>query len=157
MMDKTLFFCLTIFNIHGKSKTPAIQTGSELEADGSGSSGAALPSLRQRTEQTYCNWIVRFIRFHGAKIHPAEMGKVHIEGFLSHLATRGEVSAATQRQALNAIVFLYRHVLGQEIEEQLESARAKRHARPPTVMTQAEVGRVMAGLAGTHLLMVNIL
>ena len=110
-----------------------------------------------RTEKTYCNWIVRFKRFHGAKIHPAEMGKVHIEGFLGHLATRGEVSAATQRQALNAIVFLYRHVLGQEIEEQLEPVRAKRHARPPTVMTQAEVGCVMAGLAGTHLLLAKIL
>ncbi len=110
-----------------------------------------------RTEQTYCNWIVRFIKFHGAKIHPSQMGKPHIEGFLSHLATRGEVSAATQRQALNAIVFLYRHVPGQEIEEQLEPVRAKRHARPPTVMTQAEVGCVIAGMAGTHLLMAKIL
>lgn len=110
-----------------------------------------------RTEQTYCNWILRFIRFHGAKIHPAQMGKPHIEALLSHLATQREVSATTQRQALNAIVFLYRHVLDQDIQEALEPVRAKRHSRPPTVMTQAEVGRVMAGLAGTHLLMVRIL
>ncbi|MDZ7580019.1 MAG: integron integrase [Deltaproteobacteria bacterium] len=110
-----------------------------------------------RTEQTYCDWIIRFIKFHGAKIHPAHMGKGHIEAFLSHLATEGKVSASTQRQALNAIIFLYRRVLDQPLEEQIEPVKAKRYVRPPTVMTQAEVQRVMAGLAGTHLLMAKIL
>jgi len=64
-----------------------------------------------RTEQTYCQWIVRFIRFFDAKIHLKDMGKEEIESFLSHLATKGNVAAATQRQALNAIVFLYKQVL----------------------------------------------
>ena len=64
-----------------------------------------------RTEQTYCDWIVRYVKFHGAKKHPHEMGKAEIEAFLSHLATHGRVSASTQRQALNAIIFLYRNVL----------------------------------------------
>ena len=58
------------------------------------------------TEQ-YCDWIVRYIKFHGSQTHPSQMGKVHIDAFLSHLATQGRVSASTQRQALNAIIFLY--------------------------------------------------
>jgi len=86
-----------------------------------------------------------------------QMGKVHIDAFLSHLATQGRVSASTQKQALNAIIFLYRHVLDQPIEDQLEPVKARRHVRPPTVMTQSEVGRVMAQMAGTHLLMAKIL
>jgi hypothetical protein len=61
-----------------------------------------------RTEQTYCDWIKRYIRYHGAKTHPREMGKKEIEAFLSHLAVQQNVAAATQRQALNAIVFLYK-------------------------------------------------
>ena len=92
-----------------------------------------------RTEQTYCDWIVRFIKFHGSQTHPAQMGKEQIDAFLSHLATQGQVSASTQRQALNAIIFLHRHVLDQPIEDRLEPVKAKRHARPPTVMTQSEI------------------
>jgi site-specific recombinase XerD len=110
-----------------------------------------------RTEQTYCDWIVRYIKFHGSQIHPAQMGKNHIDAFLSHLATEGRVSASTQKQALNAIIFLYRQVLDQPIEDQLEPVKARRHARPPTVMTQSEVQRVMTQMGGTHLLMAKIL
>ena len=64
-----------------------------------------------RTEQTYCDWILRYIRFHGAKTHPKYMGKKEIEAFLSHLAVNRNVAAATQRLALNATVFLYKQVL----------------------------------------------
>ena len=106
-----------------------------------------------RTEQTYCDWIVRYVRFHGGKTHPREMGKTHIEAFLSHLAVHGHVSASTQRQALNAIVFLYRRVLDLPVEDQIEPVRAGKHPRPPVVMTKAEVSRVMAHIHGTHLLM----
>jgi len=109
------------------------------------------------TEQTYCDWIVRYIKFHGSQIHPTQMGKVHIDAFLSHLATQGQVSASTQKQALNAIIFLYRHVLNQPIEDQLEPVKARRHVRPPTVMTQSEVQRVMGHMEGIHLLMAKIL
>ena len=59
-----------------------------------------------RTEQSYCNWIMRYIKFHGSKTHPKDMGKKEIEAFLSHLATQGKVSASTQHQALNGIIFL---------------------------------------------------
>jgi integron integrase len=110
-----------------------------------------------RTEQTYCDWILRYIKFHGGKTHPNLMGKEHIDGFLSHLATDGLVSASTQRQALNAIVFLYRHVLDRPIEEQIEQVKAKRHARPPVVMTIPEVQQVMSHISGSHLLMAKML
>jgi hypothetical protein len=69
-----------------------------------------------QTEKTYCDWIVRHIRFHGANKHSKTMGKGEIEAFLSHLAVNRNVSAATQRQALNAIVFLYRRGQGRDTE-----------------------------------------
>jgi hypothetical protein len=110
-----------------------------------------------RTEQTYCDWIVRFIRFHGSKRHPKDMGKSEVEGFLSHLATDGKVSASTQQQALNAIIFLYRDVLDQPIQGEIAPVRAKRHAKVPVVMTQGEVQRVLREIHGTHLLMAKLL
>ena len=110
-----------------------------------------------RTEQTYCDWIVRYIKFHGSQTHPTQMDKTHIESFLSHLDTQGQVSASTQKQALNAIIFLYRHVLDQPVDDQLEPVKAKRHVHPPTVMTQSEVQRVLANMEGTHLLMAKLL
>lgn len=110
-----------------------------------------------RTEHTYCDWIVRYVKFHGAKKHPRDMGKAEIEAFLSHLATHGRVSASTQRQALNAIVFLYRNVLDKPIDGQIEPIRAKRHRSPPTVMTQMEVQQVLDQMQGIHLLMARLL
>jgi len=85
------------------------------------------------------------------------MGKKEIDAFLSHLATHLHVSAATQSQALNAIVFLYRRVLALPIEGQIEPVRAKRHPRPPVVMTKTEVQRVLGQMQGTHLLMAKML
>ncbi len=110
-----------------------------------------------RTEQTYTEWILRYIRFHGAKTHPKDMGKFEIEGFLSHLASEKKVSAATQRQALNAIMFLYKRVLDVPIEGQIEFERAKRRPRLPVVLTQNEVQHVLDKMKGDHLLMARIL
>ena len=59
-----------------------------------------------RTENTYCDWIARYIKYFRSKKHPRDMGKTEIDGFLSHLATERKVSTSTQRQALNAIIFL---------------------------------------------------
>ena len=67
------------------------------------------------TERTYCKWILRFIHHFGVRCHPRDMGAVEIETFLSHLASAEKISAATQRQALNGIVFLYKHVLNIEV------------------------------------------
>lgn len=79
-----------------------------------------------RTEETYINWMKRYIFFHDKK-HPKDMGVAEIEKFLTHLAVREKVSAATQNQAFNAILFLYREVLGISMEGQNISAiRAKK-------------------------------
>ena len=110
-----------------------------------------------RTEQTYCDWIMRYIRYHGGKTHPRNMGKKEIEAFLSHLAVQQKVAASTQRQALNAIVFLYKKVLDIPVDEKLEPVRAKRHPRPPVVMAQSEVANVLGHMQGLHLLMAKLL
>ena len=110
-----------------------------------------------RTEKTYSNWMARYIKFFGAKNLPKNTGKREIEDFLSHLATKMNVSASTQRLALNAIVFLYRDVLDEPIGEQIEHVKAKRHRRPPVVMTHSEIKRVMENINGLHLLMVQLL
>jgi site-specific recombinase XerD len=85
------------------------------------------------------------------------MGKKEIEAFLSHLAVQQKVAASTQRQALNAIVFLYKKVLDIPVDEKLEPARAKRHPRPPVVMAQSEVANVLGHMQGLHLLMAKLL
>jgi integron integrase len=85
------------------------------------------------------------------------MGKREIEDFLSHLAIQQHVAAATQRQALNAIVFLYKRVLDIPVDEHLEPIRAKRGPRPPSVMSQKEVSMVLEHMRGLHLLMAKLL
>ncbi len=110
-----------------------------------------------RTEQTYCDWIMRYIRYHGGKTHPRNMGKKEIEAFLSQLAVQQKVAASTQRQALNAIVFLYKKVLDIPVDENLEPVRAKRHPRPPVVMAQSEVANVFVHMQRLHLLMAKLL
>ncbi len=109
------------------------------------------------TEKTYCDWISRYIKYHRCKRHPSEMGKREIEDFLSHLATDLKVSASTQRQALNAIVFLYKLVLDISIDEQLSPVKARKHRRSPVVMTKNEVIKVLGNISGTHLLMAKLL
>lgn len=92
-----------------------------------------------RTEATYCAWIKRFIYYYGGKTHPRELNEKHIEAFLSHLVDDVKVSASTQRQALNALVFLYRDVLDIQLTDKIAPSRSKRTQRPPTVLTQEEV------------------
>lgn len=110
-----------------------------------------------RTEQTYCQWILRYIYHFGGKTHPNVLGARDVETFLSHLATEGKVSASTQRQALNALVFLYRDVIDKPLVGEIAPIRSKRQQRPPTVLTQAEVQRVFAHMTGKHLLMAKLL
>ena len=110
-----------------------------------------------RTEQTYCQWILRYIHHFGSKTHPRFLGAKNIEAFLSHLATEGKVSASTQRQALNALVFLYKHVLDIQLEQEITPARSKRFARPPTVLTTAEVQCLLAVMEGKTALMARLI
>ena len=109
-----------------------------------------------RTEEAYVHHVKRFILFH-RKRHPAEMGVDEIRQYLSHLAIEGRVSASTQNQALAALLFLYRGVLGLELPLVEGIERAKRPARVPVVLTRAEVDRVLAHLSGTHHLMAGLL
>lgn len=101
-----------------------------------------------RTEQAYLGWIRRFILFHG-KRHPAELGAPEVEAFLSHLAVDGQVAAATQNQALAALLFLYREVLNQPLPWLDNLTRAKRPARLPVGLTVTEVQLLLARMEGT--------
>ncbi len=109
-----------------------------------------------RTEQAYASWVRRFILFHG-KRHPRDMGSAEIEMFLSHLAVERNVAASTQNQALSALQFLYREVLKVELEYPIDSIRAKRPKRLPTVMTKEEVQKVMGRMTGKNQLMAKLL
>ena len=109
-----------------------------------------------RTEQTYVHWIKRFILFHG-KRHPREMGAVEATAFLTHLARDRHVASATQNQGLNAILFLYREVLGTPLGWLEGLDRAKRPNRVPTVLTQDEAARLGSQFEGTIWLMASLL
>ena len=86
-----------------------------------------------RTEQAYVNWIKRYILYH-KKRHPREMGAAEIEAFLTYLAVDRNVAASTQNQALSTLPFLYRQVLKQDLVGSIDSVRAKRPKRLPTVL-----------------------
>ena len=101
----------------------------------------------KRTEQAYCLWVRRYIHFHDLR-HPAEMAEPEINAFLTHLAVADKVSASTQNQALSALLFLYRHVLGREVGDLSEVVRARASHRVPVVLTRDEVRSVLAQLHG---------
>lgn len=106
--------------------------------------------LRHRspsTERSYMGWARRYVLFH-SKRHPSELGSLDIEAFLGDLATVRGVAASTQNQALNAIVFLYRYVVGQPVGELRGLVRAKRSENLPVVLTPQEVGELLARLEG---------
>lgn len=110
----------------------------------------------RRTEQTYCLWVRRYIHFHNVR-HPAEMAEPEINAFLTHLAVKLRVSASTQNQALSALLFLYRHVLGQQIGDLGEVIRARKPKRLPVVMTRAEVKAVLGCLRGDKWLVASLM
>jgi len=108
------------------------------------------------TEKSYIAWIRRYIVFHG-KRHPAEMGAAEVAQFLSSLAVDGKVAASTQNQALSALLFLYRHVLHQDLPWLEDVVRARRPKHLPVVLTRDEVRAVISKLAGTARLMATLL
>jgi len=110
----------------------------------------------RRAEQTYVMWVKRFILFHNVR-HPAEMAEPEINAFLTHLAVKEKVSASTQNQALSALLFLYRHVLGREIGDLGEVIRARKPKRLPVVMTREQVRAALGSLAGDKWLMASLM
>lgn len=109
-----------------------------------------------RTEQSYLEWVKRYVLFND-KRHPREMGAVEITAFLTHLAVEGGVAASTQNQALAAILFLYREVLGQDLPWMADIVRAKKPDRLPVVLSQSEVRRVISAVTGVQGLFVRLL
>ncbi|MGA7479011.1 MAG: integron integrase [Azonexus sp.] len=109
-----------------------------------------------RTETQYLQWIKRFILFHD-KRHPREMGAVEVEAFLTHLAVAGRVAAATQNQALSALLFLYREVLNIDLPWLDKVVRAKQPQRLPVVLTRQEVTAILDRMTGVHGLMARLL
>lgn len=109
-----------------------------------------------RTERSYVDWIRRFVAFHG-NAHPRELGAPAVEVFLTHLAVERRVSAATQNQALSALLFLYGEVLEIELPQLEGVTRAQRPERLPVVLTAAEVTAALAHLDGQYRLMANLL
>ena len=109
-----------------------------------------------RTEASYLQWIKRFILFHN-KRHPRDMGEQEITAFLTHLAVDKNVAASTQNQALSAILFLYKEVLGQELGWLDSVVRAKRSVRVPEVLSPEQVHRLLRQLKGVHQLVARLL
>ena len=104
----------------------------------------------RNTAKTYSAWVRDFVMYHrrrsGRFIHPAEMGAAEIEGYLTYLAVERRVAASTQNQALNALVFLYRHVIGRD-PGRFKATRAKRQRNVPVVLSRSEVERVLGAIA----------
>lgn len=109
-----------------------------------------------RTEKTYCYWIRHFIRYSGMR-HPDEMGEAEVRAFLEYLAVERNVAAATQNQALNAIVFLYRRVLERPLGDIGQVTRARRSRRLPVVLSHAEVMDVLDRMAPPMRLMAALM
>jgi site-specific recombinase XerD len=106
-----------------------------------------------RTEKSYIDWIKRFIYFHH-KRHPKEMGGAEVAAFLTHLAVDRNVAAATQNQALNALVFLYKVVLQRPLQDHIQRiVRAKKPKRLPVVLTKEEVAKLLSNLDGVYWLL----
>ncbi len=115
-----------------------------------------LKHLARSTEDSYVNWIKRYILFHD-KRHPREMGAPEIETFLTHLAVDLDVSASTQNQAFSALLLLYREVLRIDLPQGINAIRANRPKRLPVVLTHDEVLRLIAQLTGTQKLVAQLL
>ncbi len=110
----------------------------------------------RRTEKAYVRWIRQFVKFHHMR-HPRDMGQKEVTAFLTHLAVVRKVSASTQNQALSALVFMYRHVLGHELPWLDDLVRAKRRRKIPVVLSRGETQRVLAQLDGDNLLVASLL
>jgi integrase len=110
----------------------------------------------RRTEEAYVHWIKRFIFWSGRR-HPATLGEAEVTAFLSHLAAERNVAAATQNQALAALLFLDKQVLGRELGWFDDLVRAKRPVRMPVVLSRGEVSALLAQMRGAPWLMASLL
>lgn len=108
-----------------------------------------------RTEKSYALWVRRFIKFHGGR-HPRALSESHIESYLTYLAVERHVAPSTQNQALNALLFFYKQVLGSKLEL-INATRATLRRRLPVVLTRDEVSAVLSRMSGKYRLMAELL
>ena len=109
-----------------------------------------------KTERAYVYWVRWFVR-HGGLRHPRDLGQAEVEAFLSMLATERQVSVSTHRQALSALLFLYKEVLGQELPWMQQIGRPVSARRIPSVLTMAEIQRVLDLMDGETGLLARLL
>ena len=110
-----------------------------------------------KTEQSYAGWIKRYIHFHYLT-HPKDMGALHVNEFLTHLAVNRHVSPATQNQALCALIFLYKRVLEIPLgENSIAAVRAKYHKNLPVILSTSEIKKILDKLNGLPKLMAQII
>ena len=110
------------------------------------------------TERTYVDWMKRYIHFHRMqRREDLAGGEAKIEAFLTHLAMNGQVAPATQNQAMNALVFLYKKVLEVPLDKAIDAVRAERKANVPVVLTREEVAKVVPRVEGVSHLVVKLL
>jgi len=135
------------------------------EIEGAGAGRKLLDVVREkmrtrhmayRTEKTYLQWIRRYIAFHNRR-HPRDLGGAEVEQFLTYLAVERKVTASTQSQALQALLFLYRQVLAADLPWLENVTRADRPKRLPVVLSRTEVRTVLSHLEGTPWLVASLL
>ena len=141
---------------HGKDAAVTERSGKEPRLLDQIRARCRLRHYSIRTERAYVGWARRFILANGRR-HPRDMGVAEVEAFLSTLATRDDVAASTQNQALSALLFLYREVLGIELPWMESVVRAKRPQKVPVVLSHDEVARLLAVLDGQPWLMAALL
>ena len=141
---------------HGKDAAVTERSGKEPRLLDQIRARCRLRHYSIRTERAYVSWARRFILANGRR-HPRDMGVAEVEAFLSTLATRDDVAASTQNQALSALLFLYREVLGIELPWMESVVRAKRPQKVPVVLSHDEVARLLAVLDGQPWLMAALL
>ncbi|WP_354667921.1 phage integrase N-terminal SAM-like domain-containing protein [Paraglaciecola arctica] len=106
--------------------------------------------------ETYLKWITSFIHFH-QKRHPASMGNNEVEIYLEHLVLKNNVAPSSQATALNALAFLYKHIVKNELSLNLNFVRSKRQAKLPVVMTKDEVKLLMPKLTKRYNLIAGLM
>lgn len=109
-----------------------------------------------RTEDAYCDWVERYLVFHG-KQDPREMAEPEVNAFLTHLAVTARVAASTQNQALSAILFLYRHLIGHDLGHMTQVVRAERPKRLPVILTPDEVRAILSQLVDDKRLIASLM
>lgn len=115
-----------------------------------------LRHLSPRTELAYLGWVRRFYRFVKGT-PPGTLESEHVKDFMTHLAIERKVGTSTQNQAFSALLFLFRHILDQPLDDISDAVRAQKSKRLPVVLTQTEVKSLLAEMTGVHKLMAQII